>query len=78
MIEQGNIQGIRDYCEIDELKAYVIYLTFMLHKNGFGLASYNQRLTDVIAMIEVDRIDRPLLGAFLDAWVESSNNQFIM
>ena len=50
----------------------------MMHRGGIDLDGYNRGITDVITMIEADRIDRPHLGTFLDAWGQSSNSQFTM
>ena len=78
MIDQGKIQGVRDYCETDVLNTYLVYLRFMMHQGRIDLDGYNRGITDIIAMIEAGRNDRPHLGAFLDAWGVSSNNQFTM
>jgi len=67
---QGNLAGIRDYCETDVLNTYLVYLRF-LHMKGQispdGLAQAEQVLQDML--FHESQQDRPHLGLFLDNWL---------
>lgn len=78
MYEEGRVGEIRDYCETDVLNTYLVYLRYQLTRGRTTKESYNRAVADVIALIEAEREARPHLGQFLDAWGESSNNQFLL
>jgi hypothetical protein len=64
----GDLKGIRDYCEIDVLNTYLIYLRFELvrgHLDPAGYARECQRVREGLAGEE-----RPHLADFLRAWPE--------
>ena len=78
MFDEGRVGEIRDYCETDVLNTYLVYLRYQLTRGRTTKESYNRAVADVIALIEAERETRPHLGQFLDAWGESSNNQFLL
>ena len=78
MIEAGDIQGVRDYCETDVLNTYLLYLRTMLHRGTLPRDGYNRAVADIITMIEQADDDRQHLGSFMLAWGEASNNTFIL
>lgn len=64
--QEGDIQGIRDYCETDVLNTYLVYLRFELMRG---------RLSDEAYAVECDRVrealdadGRPHLQEFLAHW----------
>jgi hypothetical protein len=64
----GDLTGIRDYCEIDVLNTYLVYLRFELmrgHLDAEGYARECRRVRESLA-----GEGRPHLDAFLRAWPE--------
>lgn len=78
MFDEGRVGEIRDYCETDVLNTYLVYLRLQLHRAVLGKDAYNRAVADVIAYIDAEKAARPHLGAFLDAWGESSGNRFLL
>lgn len=78
MFAEGRVAEIRDYCETDVLNTYLVYLRYQLTRGRTTKEGYNRAVADVITLIEAERDERPHLGAFLDAWGESSNNKFLL
>ncbi len=64
----GDLKGIRDYCEVDVLNTYLVYLRFELvrgHLDPEGYARECRRVREALA-----GEGRPHLDAFLRAWPE--------
>jgi len=78
LFDEGRVIEIRDYCETDVLNTYLVYLRYQLTRGRLTKDGYNRAVADVIALINAEREARPHLGAFLDAWGESSNNTFLL
>jgi len=78
MIDGGDVNGVRNYCETDVLNTYLIYLRFMLHRGSLNLEDYNRAVADIISMIENEGGERPHLAAFMDAWGAACKNQFLL
>ena len=78
IIDHGKIQDVQDYCKTNILNTYLVYLRVMMHRGDIDLDGYNRCVSDVITMIEAESNERQHLSAFLDAWVQSPNNQFTM
>jgi len=78
MIDDGEINAVRDYCETDVLNTYLLYLRFMHHKGTLTTENHNKALSDVIAMIEVEGKARPHLLAFMDAWGAACHQDFLL
>lgn len=78
MIDAGDVQGVRDYCETDVLNTYLVYLRFMLHRGTLDTESYNRAVADVITLIETESAQRPHLAAFMEAWGAASNDRFLL
>lgn len=78
MFDEGRIGEIRDYCETDVLNTYLVYLRLQRHRTILSKDAYNRAIADLIHYLETERAERPHLGAFLEAWGESSNNQFLL
>lgn len=78
MFAEGRVAEIRDYCETDVLNTYLVYLRYQLTRGRMTKDGYNRAVADVVALIEAEREERKHLGAFLDAWGESSGNSFLL
>ncbi len=78
MIDAGEVQAVRDYCETDVLNTYLVYLRFMLHRGSMTKEGYNRAVADVITLIETEGEARPHLAAFMEAWGAASKNRFLL
>jgi predicted PolB exonuclease-like 3'-5' exonuclease len=78
MIENGQAQEVRDYCETDVLNTYLVYLRLMHHRGTLTTAAYNQAISDIIALIEAEGEARPHLREFLEAWGQASDHSFML
>ncbi len=76
MVENGQVQAVRDYCETDVLNTYLVYLRLMHHRGKITTESYNLAIGDIIALIETEGEARPHLREFLYAWSMASQNSF--
>jgi predicted PolB exonuclease-like 3'-5' exonuclease len=66
---RGEIAAIRDYCEIDVLNTYLIYLRFELMRGVLDAATYQKELEVVEAKLA--QSDRPHLKQYLELWQTS-------
>jgi predicted PolB exonuclease-like 3'-5' exonuclease len=66
---RGEIAAIRDYCEIDVLNTYLIYLRFELTRGVLDAATYQKELEVVEAKLA--QADRPHLKQYLELWQTS-------
>jgi 3'-5' exonuclease len=64
--QRGEIRAIRDYCEIDVLNTYLIYLRFQLVRGELDPVAYQGELKQVEAKLE--QSDREHLRQYLEAW----------
>jgi len=78
LIDAGDVQAVRDYCETDVLNTYLVYLRLMLHRGTMDQDGYNRAVADVVTMIEQAGDSRPHLSAFMEAWGEASGNAFLL
>lgn len=76
MYDAGKIKEIRDYCETDVLNTYLVYLRYMYHRGDVSLLSYNQAISDILALIESEKNTRPHLDEFLNAWEVACAGKF--
>ena len=66
---RGDIIGIRNYCEVDVLNTYLVYLRFELIRGHLNLAEYTQECQLLRqTLIKEDKLH---LSAFNQAWVDS-------
>ena len=54
------------------LSTYLVCLRFMRHRADLTKEDYQQAINEVRAYLAVQRMDRPHLGQFLDAWQPST------
>jgi predicted PolB exonuclease-like 3'-5' exonuclease len=78
MMDAGQIDEIRHYCETDVLNTYLVYLRYQLHTGTLSKTSYNAAVADVISFIDAEKENRPYLNDFMNAWGEASDNKFIL
>ncbi len=72
MYNQGNIQDIRDYCEIDVLNTYLIFLKFELIKNNLDNEQYNEKINEAKEFLT--NSEQNHFHKYLDTW-NSNNNK---
>lgn len=73
---QGNLKGIRDYCETDVLNTYLVYLRFQMMRGRISpesLQEEEQLLQEMLAQESQDQ-NCEHLGHFLDAWLAASES----
>lgn len=78
MMDAGQIDEIRHYCETDVLNTYLVYLRYQLHTGTLTKPGYNAAVADVISFIDAEKEKRPYLNDFMEAWGEASGNKFIL
>lgn len=78
MMDAGQVDEIRHYCETDVLNTYLVYLRYQLHTGTLTKPGYNAAVADVISFIDAEKEKRPYLNDFMDAWGEASGNRFIL
>ena len=71
--QEGNIKGIRDYCETDVLNTWLVYLRFLLMKATLTPDGYDQEIALVKDYLE--REARPHFLAFLEEMNHHSTEQ---
>lgn len=78
MMDAGQIDEIRHYCETDVLNTYLVYLRYQLHTGTLSKPGYNAAVADVISFIDAEKENRPYLNDFMEAWGKASGNKFIL
>lgn len=62
----GNLPGIRDYCEIDVINTYLVYLRFELLRGNLDRSGYERELA--LLRRTLTEQDKAHFRAFLGAW----------
>lgn len=65
--QEGNLAGIRQYCETDVLNTYLIYLRFELMRGRFTRERYAEEVERVKGLLRAGA-DQPHLAEFLQTW----------
>jgi len=73
LYDKGMIGYIRNYCEIDAIITYIVYLRYAFISGRITKQSYKKSIEDLIVYIEKERLERSHLGEFLDKWRLLSN-----
>ncbi len=68
--QQGDVRGIRDYCETDVLNTYLVYLRLERMRGHLDADAYAAEEAQVRGLLSES--DRPHLHAFLAAWPQSA------
>ena len=63
---EGNLQGIRDYCETDVLNTYLVFLRFQLMRGKLTLDQYDIECQLVRDSLSAE--DKPHFSSFIEAW----------
>lgn len=69
--QDGDLAGIRDYCETDVLNTYLVYLRFELIRGHLTPQEYQTEIELVRQTLEKD--DKPHLREFLNAWPQEQS-----
>jgi len=72
MLETGDHDRINRYCEGDVLNTYALYLRWAYLSSVMSARGHNASVRDLVDYLERERLKRPHLGEFLDAWQASS------
>ena len=64
--QEGNLKGIRDYCETDVLNTWLVYLRFQLMRGELDPTGYEQELTLLKDYLKAE--GHPHFLGFLEAW----------
>ena len=64
--QEGNLKGIRDYCETDVLNTWLVYLRFQLMRGELDPTGYEQELTLLQDYLKAE--GHPHFLGFLEAW----------
>lgn len=67
--QQGNLEGIRNYCETDVLNTYLVYLRYELMRGNLDDAGYRRETK--LVRDTLTAANRPHLNAFLAAWPDA-------
>src|SRR3954467_9789431 len=68
MVERGEIDKVRAYCEGDCLNLFVLYVRWALLTGRTDLEGHNVSLDSLVRCLEAERGECPHLGEFLDRW----------
>ena len=64
--QEGEIAGIRDYCETDVMNTYLVYHRFRLMRGEILPADYDEEISFVKEVLK--KLDKPHWHEFLAAW----------
>ena len=64
--QEGNLKGIRDYCETDVLNTWLVYLRFQLMRGELDPTGYEQELTLLQDYLKAE--GHPHFLGFMEAW----------
>lgn len=68
--QDGDIKGIRDYCETDVLNTWLVYVRFLLMRGDLDPTGYEQEMTLLKDYLGEEGL--PHFQSFLDAWQKGS------
>jgi predicted PolB exonuclease-like 3'-5' exonuclease len=68
LIQRGDVEHVRSYCELDCLNTMGCWARFALLSGRCNHAGYDATVASMVEYLERERLLRPHLGAFLDAW----------
>jgi predicted PolB exonuclease-like 3'-5' exonuclease len=66
----GDLAGIRNYCETDVLNTWLVYLRFQLMRGHLDAGAYEQELELTRQLLQKE--NKPHFTEFLDAWQKNS------
>lgn len=68
MVDAGRLKDVRDYCELDVLSTFLVFLRFALFRGELTPAGHHKSEQKLREYLQLGRSERPHLGTFLDAW----------
>lgn len=68
----GDLQGIRDYCETDVLNTYLIYLRYEFMRGRLTSEGYRSEVDLVRRTLEQEQEAKPHFRQFLQAWAAAA------
>ncbi|MGU3420746.1 3'-5' exonuclease [Methylobacterium sp. D54C] len=68
MVARGEIDRVRAYCEGDVANLFGLYVRWAFLAGKVDASGHNASIESLVDCLERDRMDRPHLGEFLDAW----------
>jgi predicted PolB exonuclease-like 3'-5' exonuclease len=71
MVQRGEIEKVRAYCECDCLNLFALYVRWGLVSGRMDAAGHNASIASLVRRLEEERHQRPHFGEFLDCWRES-------
>ncbi len=71
LYDQGKIQEIRNYCEIDALVTYIIYLRYSQHIGTLPIINYHQCINDIFVYIKEHQDHKGHLMDFAKLWLKA-------
>ncbi len=69
--QDGDLKGIRDYCETDVLNTWLVFLRFQLMRGEIDATGYQAELD--LLRDHLRQEGHPHFTAFLEAWEAASN-----
>lgn len=69
--QAGDIKGIRDYCELDVINTYLVYLRFQLMRGWLTAPQYQQACDELASTL--NDTTRPHWLAYHQAWQQQGN-----
>ncbi|WP_333023142.1 3'-5' exonuclease [Wolbachia endosymbiont of Pentidionis agamae] len=74
LYDTGKIQEIRDYCEMDVINTYLIYLRYIQHQGKMTTESYNKSIEELLIYLENSKEEH--LKIFKEEWEKSCNKSY--
>jgi predicted PolB exonuclease-like 3'-5' exonuclease len=68
MVERGEVEKVRAYCEGDVLNLFALYVRWALLTGRTDLEGHDASLDSLVQCLEKERSCRPHFGEFLDRW----------
>ncbi len=69
LYSQNKIEEIREYCELDVVNTYLIYLRYMHHTGKLSNNSYDACVEDLVAFLQSKAEEKKNFSLFLDEWL---------
>ena len=76
--EAGRIEEIRNYCELDVLNTYLVYLRYAVFTGWLAAEAHDRAVGDLVTYLASERGARPHLGEFVESWGEASGQRFLL
>jgi len=71
MFAAGKVNEIRDYCELDVVNTYVLYLRYMLHRGSLTKDGYEQSLQELLDFMAMNQDKKPHFAKYIEAFNQS-------